>query len=655
MGILLYSLGLLVISGSCVLCLNRFAKLSNYVGAVGAVLAGMMGVGSLFLNSSPVPLTLPWPVPNGFFSVAIDPLGALFLFIIFTLSALCALYGIEYLRHYNGKKNIGSAWFFFNLLVASMVMVVIARNAILFLIAWELMSVSSFFLVIFEGEKRKVARAGLIYLIATHIGTLFLLVMFLLLGNSHGSFDFIEWSVAPTGFLPSVVFILAVVGFGTKAGFMPMHIWLPEAHPAAPSHVSALMSGVMIKMGIYGLVRVLTFLGMPCLWWGYLLIIIGIVSGILGVLFALAQHDLKRLLAYHSIENIGIIVMGIGLGVLGLSTNNPVLIVLGFIGGLLHVVNHAFFKGLLFLGAGVVLQQTKTREIDVLGGLLKKMPITGLYFLVGAAAICGLPPLNGFISEFLIYFASFKNIFGSIPVVLTALVIIAALALIGGLAVACFTKAFGIIFLGEARSAHCQDAHEPGVLMRLPMGILAGACVLTGLASPLILPVFNSIIVDLSGVPQDRVQPVIFEAVNPLIWIVMASLFFYIGLLLFMALRRVLLQGRKIDSVSTWDCGYARPSARMQYTASSYAQPIVDFLKGILRPQKHGIALSKYFPSDSSFKTETADMFQETVFRPLFRLVHRLAGKLTWFQHGRLQLYILYILFTLVALLIWKL
>lgn len=334
------------------------------------------------------------------------------------------------------------------------------------------MSVSSFFLVLFENEKKDVPKAAWTYLVATHIGTLFLLAMFIILGNASGSFDFSSWNMLFPGALTSVVFVLAVIGFGTKAGFIPMHVWLPEAHPAAPSFVSALMSGAMIKTGIYGLVRIVTFLGVPCIWWGYMLIVIGIVSGILGILLALAQHDLKRLLAYSSIENVGIISIGIGLGILGLSLNNPVLIIFGFTAGLLHVVNHAFFKGLLFLGAGAVLHATGTREMDIMGGLFKKMPLTGLFFLIGSAAICGLPPLNGFLSEFIIYFVSFKNIIGHSNSIIVYLAVIASLALIGGLAVACFSKVVGIVFSGEPRSPVCHNAHEAGILMRLSMGLL---------------------------------------------------------------------------------------------------------------------------------------------------------------------------------------
>jgi len=628
------------------------------MGAAGAVTACVVGLGALFAvynNPTAAVFSIPWAIPCGSFSLGADALSAVFLFPVFLLSALSALYGFDYLKHYYGKKNIGAAWLFYNLLVASMALVIMARNAILFLSAWEMMSVSSCFLVLFEGEKRDVARAGLIYLVATHIGTLFLLVMFILLGKESGSWDFAAWQGTRAGFGPSLIFLCALIGFGTKSGFVPMHIWLPEAHPAAPSHVSALMSGVMIKTGIYGLLRIMTFLGMPCAWWGYLLIAIGSLSGILGVLFALAQSDFKRLLAYSSIENIGIILMGIGLGVVGLSVQNSFLMVMGFAGGLLHVVNHAFFKGLLFLGAGAVYHETGTRKMDLLGGLLKKMPITGFCFLVGAAAICGLPPLNGFVSEFLVYYASFKSISGSTSLVFAAVGIITSLALIGGLAAACFTKAFGIIFLGETRTACGQNAHEAGVFMRLSMVILAVACIVIGLSAPLFIGVFARIIADVSGSPLSLIQLCLMEAGPPLISVVVMAVCLFIVVVLTVLLRRSFLSGRVITRFPTWDCGYARPDPRMQYTASSFAQPVVDFFKGVLRTQKQAVKITRYFPDSPSFKTETTDLFSETVFRPMLRSMRRFTGKLTWLQHGKLQFYILYIVFALVALFIWKL
>ncbi len=342
------------------------------------------------------------------------------------------------------------------------------------------MSLASFFLVMFDHEKDEVMRAGWTYLAATHLGTAFLLVMFLVLGAG-GSLDFS--ALTASGLPAALVFAAALIGFGTKAGFVPLHVWLPEAHPAAPSHVSALMSGVMIKTGIYGLLRVMTFLGAPAAWWGWSLVVIGAVSGVAGVLFALAQHDLKRLLAYHSVENIGIIALGLGIGILGTVSANPVVAAMGFCGALLHVVNHGIFKSLLFLGAGSVLHATGTRAIDRLGGLIKSMPVTGAAFLVGAAAICALPPLNGFVSEFLVYSAAFNSVAAGTQV-WGGMVVIGGLALIGGLAAACFTKAFGVVFLGEPRSRDAVGVHEAPLSMCWPMATLAALCLAIGLTAP---------------------------------------------------------------------------------------------------------------------------------------------------------------------------
>ena len=392
----------------------------------------------------------------------------------------------------------------------------------------------------------------------------------------------------PTVFHPgaaNICFILALIGFGTKAGIMPFHVWLPVAHPAAPSPVSAIMSGVMIKTGIYGLVRTLTFLGMPPLWWGYLLLAIGIVSGVLGVLFALAQHDLKRLLAYHSVENIGIIIIGLGVGMIGWSSGMPVVAALGFAGALLHVINHALFKGLLFLGAGSVFHSTHNLEIDHLGGLIKKMPYTGLFFLIGAVAISGLPPLNGFVSEFIIYIASFSGAMSMSPYSSLALIgAIAGLALIGGLAAACFTKAFGIVFLGEPRSKDAENAHESSTWMTIPMMILAAACIAIGLLGAAVIQVISPVIGVVLGNPHTGEIRI---AANYLLYVTAGSTVFIVCLVAIAGLRSILISRHSVGKSVTWDCGYAAPTARMQYTASSFAQPIIDLFQFFLRTKKN--------------------------------------------------------------------
>jgi NADH:ubiquinone oxidoreductase subunit 5 (subunit L)/multisubunit Na+/H+ antiporter MnhA subunit len=450
--------------------------------------------------------------------------------------------------------------------------------------------------------------------------------------------------------------LLAVIGFGTKAGFIPLHTWLPEAHPAAPSHVSAVMSGIMIKTGIYGLVRTLTFLGAPAEWWGWTLVGVGAASGVLGVLLALAQHDLKRLLAYHSLENIGIIALGLGLGLVGLSRGDPTLAVLGFAGGLLHVVNHAMFKGLLFLGAGAVAHATGTREIDRLGGLIKKMPWTAGTFLIGSAAISALPPLNGFVSEFLIYLGSFSAVATSpVAVAIPTLIAVAALALIGGLAAACFAKAFGVVFLGEARSEEVRRAHEAPAPMRAAMIALAACCVLLGLLSAVVVPRLAPAISVATGLPLEAARQPLAYAGGPLLWITAGAAVLLAVLGGLTLLRRKLLAGRQVGQAGTWDCGYAAPTARMQYTASSFAQPLTDLFRLFLRTRRTGKEPEGLFPKEASLETHTPDVFRDGLFRPAFLGAAWLMTRLRWLQHGRLQLYVLYIVLTLLVLLVWKL
>jgi len=625
--------------------------------AVGSVL-GLVPAASALGGATLAPLCLPWSIPFGSLAMGMDALSALFAVPILVVSALAAVYGAGYLRPTEDRKNTALSWCFFNLLSGSMLLVVVARNAMLFLLAWEVMSLASFFLVMFEAEKESVRRAGWTYLVATHIGTAFLLVLFVLLGRDADTLDFGGFGLTEAASaVAGTAFLLAVAGFGTKAGFMPLHVWLPEAHPAAPSHVSAVMSGVMIKTGIYGLARVLTFLGAPPPWWGWTLVGIGIVSGVLGVLFALAQHDMKRLLAYHSVENIGIIALGLGVGLLGVTYGQPAMAFLGFAGGLLHVVNHAVFKSLLFMGAGSVLHATSTREIDHLGGLIKRMPATGIGFLVGSAAICGLPPLNGFVSEFLIYLGSFHALAGTanapLGAVTAGLAVAGALALIGGLAVACFTKAFGVIFLGEPRGRHAEHAHEVGPAMRIPMVVLAVGCVGIGLAAAAMAVVVEPAVAILAG--GLHVQPAAVWA-SGLLGKVAAVALGGLALAVALALLRArLLAGRAVTAAVTWDCGYVAPSPRMQYTASSFADPLTRLFRIFLRTRRRFEPPAGLFPASSSFATETPDVYRERLYGPAFAAVDRFLGRFRWLQHGRLNLYVLYIVLALLALLAWKL
>jgi len=658
--LLMLAMAALFLGGVVMLFLNGSSRNLFWLGATFVSLAAVSGcipAIQVLASGTALQLRYPWPVPFGEFFIQLDALSAWFLVPTLLLSALSAVYAVGYLRSQSGKRPLGPLWFFYCLLVLGMMLVLLSRNAVLFLSAWELMAVSSFFLVTFEHERESVRSAGWIYLVATHLGTGFLLVFFILMGRETNSMDLTVWAEkgVHTPKLAGILFLLAVVGFGTKAGFMPFHVWLPEAHPAAPSHVSALMSGVMIKTGIYGLVRAFTFLGTPPLWRGWLLIGIGLTSGVLGVLFALAQHDLKRLLAYHSVENIGIIALGLGVGLLGMNTGSSALIVLGFGGGLLHVLNHALFKGLLFLGAGAVLHGTGTAEIDRLGGLLKRMPWTAVTFLIGAVAISGLPPLNGFVSEFLIFLGAFQGgvIFGG-GIAVPLLALIAGLALIGGLAAACFTKAFGIVFLGEPRSKDIARTHEAGWVMRLPMLALAAGCVFIGLFAPVVVKSLQAVLENVTGLPPENVRDNLAAATNPLTFVVIGIAAFLLLLLALILLRRTLLAGRRVEESVTWGCGYAQPTARIQYTASSFIQPFTTLFSWLLGSHRQLQRPEGIFPPKASLATETPDLCHGNLYRPGFLKINWGISKLRWLQQGHVQLYILYIAVTLIVLLAWK-
>jgi len=659
MRLMLLSLSIFIFSGLCSLSFGRNPRTANLMGAGGTVLGCLIGLipASVVLWTGQIrEFHRSWMIPFGSFALKLDALSAFFLFTILTLSAVAAVYGHAYLWDYRNRKNLGASWCFFNLLTAGMALVVVADNGMLFLMAWEIMSLASFFLVTFEDENESVRKAGWTYLIATHIGTAFLFVLFILLAQRSESLDFARFAASGMNgdSVAGLVFLLAVIGFGTKAGFMPFHVWLPEAHPAAPSHVSAVMSGVMIKTGIYGLVRTLSFLGRPEPWWGWLLIGMGLISGILGVLFALAQHDLKRLLAYHSVENIGIITLGLGLGVLGISLNQPVLAVLGFGGGLLHVLNHALFKGLLFLCAGAVVHATGVRNIEQLGGLIRRTPWTGAFFLIGSFAICGLPPLNGFVSELMIYVAAFMGT-GIKGISLSSIGVITGLAMIGGLAAACFTKAFGIVFLGEPRDDSALSAHETGWGMRLPMLLPAIGCLAIGLSSPWIVSAMKPLIGSVTGLSGHDIDAHLAFMIQPLRSLTALSCGLILMLALLILLRKHLLSNKNPGQSLTWDCGFVKPTARMQYTASSYAQPITTLFGFILQTRQSVHPPEGLFPVKAELHTHTDDVFTQKLFQPLFLGIARLLQRLHWLQQGRVQIYILYLTITLLTLLIWNL
>ncbi|MCX6995598.1 MAG: proton-conducting transporter membrane subunit [Kiritimatiellaeota bacterium] len=659
MTLFLSALALLLCGAAAAPVLRRAPRWASAVGAGSAVLGALLGLAAAVRGlgaAAGADLRLAWTLPMGSFHVLLDRLSSFFLLPLFLLAGLCAVYGYGYFGQHARRRD-GASWCFYNLLIVAMALIFTARDLVLFLMAWELMALTSFALVIHEREHDDVRHAGWVYLVASHISLALLLALFLLLGRSAGTTDFDGFTgVIQVGSgLADVLFVLAVLGFGAKAGFLTLHGWLPEAHPAAPSHVSALMSGVMIKTGIYGLVRLLTFLsGPPPLWWGWLLIAVGLGSGVLGVLLALAQHDLKRLLAYHSVENMGIILLGLGIGCLGLTTGRPLWTALGLAGGLLHVLNHALFKGLLFLGAGAVLHTTGLRNMDRLGGLLRRMRWTGLAFIVGASAISGLPPFNGFASEFLIYLASFQTLLsGDSAAVWPALAVIGGLALIGGLAAACFAKVVGIVLLGEPRTAEAGQAHEVSAWLVGPMLVLAALCLVLGLGAPwLVGPLTERMASEVAGWPAGHPLAAGIASLRTVTGLLVALLILTAVLAV---VRHALLRKRRVSAAGTWDCGYLQPTARMQYTSSSFAEPLVSFFQPVLRTRVEGAAPHGLFPGPSARHTHTPDTPTEWLAAPLFRGVARLAWPMRRLQQGRVQWYVLYIAIMLLVLLVWKL
>ncbi len=579
-------------------------------------------------------------------SFNVDSIALFFLLPIFLISPLALLYSFNYLENREKKIRVGVNYFFFAVLVASMALVVMAANMITFILAWEVMSLSSFFLVIYDYQVKANRQAGYLYFIFAQGGAMFIFAAFALVYSHSASFDFAGFA-AIDDFTKLIAFLLILIGCGSKAGILPFHIWLPYAHPAAPSHVSAVMSGVMIKIGIYGIVRFYLLLAPTAVIFGQITIVLGILSGILGVVYALGQHDIKRLLAYHSVENIGIILLGLGVGMLGAASGNKTMAAFGFAGGLLHVLNHSLFKSLLFMGAGAVIQQTGTAMIDRLGGLLKKMPLTGKCFLVGSISISGLPPFNGFISEFLIYYGAFYGLsLSGVSFIFSALVII-SLAIIGGLAATCFSKVVGIVFLGEPRDVSVPSAAEAGSSMVLAQVVLAVTCFVIGVwPDYLVRAAFQA----------SRAIPVIadFEVTRVISIMVnvsrTAALFLFL-LVVVTVVRKLFYVAKDSSQAGTWGCGFTQPTSRMQYTGTSYADSVLDFFRPFVKIQKKYNGINKIFPEGVSYDTHTEDIFASGLNCFIARPITSLLERLHWIQHGNIHLYIGYIVLTIMVLL----
>lgn len=554
----------------------RQQVMARIVSGIFAILGSTLGLIlalSTFISNVPVILHLVLPLPLFTVSIRLDSLSAFFIGIISLITLASTVYGINYLKQYERDYNLGVFGFFYNLFILSMILVVTAFNCLYFLFVWELMSLTSLFLVVFEHNYGDTLRAGIVYFVMTHAATVFITLAFFMLFTTTGSLDFALIQAKAGQLSPLIrnsIFICFLIGFSTKAGIIPFHIWLPRAHGAAPSHVSSLMSGVMIKIGIFMMIRVFfDLLGAPPLWWGVIILLIGAASSVLGVLYALAEHDIKRLLAYHSIENIGIILLGLGSSLIFSSLGLNMFVSLALVAGLFHTLNHAVFKSLLFLGAGSVIAQTHTRNIEEYGGLIKRMPYTALFFLIGAIAISGLPPFNGFASEWLTYQNLFQGITQqSIGIKSVFIIGISSLAITGGLAAACFVKAFGITFLARPRSEESKKARESGNFMVIAMGFLAILCLLLGLGASFVMTQLTYVAGSLALFAQ-QIAPVTTTTVSlnlPLI-----SLGLGVALAIVYGLTYLVSRRQKVTTNITWGCGFSYVTPRMEITATGFA------------------------------------------------------------------------------------
>ncbi len=577
----------------------------------------------------------------------IDGLAAFFLFIIYMVSLLAAIYSFHYMDHAKQPVKTAVQYFFFCILICSMALVVTAANIITFLLFWEIMSLSSFFLVIYNHRSAETRKAGYLYFVFSHVGAMFIFAAFGLIYAYTGSFAF-----GPLDTLPDTVklliFIFAFIGFGSKAGVFPFHVWLPHAHPAAPSHISAVMSGVMIKTGIYGIIKIYSLLNFHTPVFGYIVLAAGVISGILGVVYALAQDDFKRLLAYSSVENIGIILIGFGIGMIGISSGQPLMAAFGFTGGFFHIFNHSLFKSLLFMGAGMVLHKTGTRSIEALGGLLKPMKLTGISVIIGSLAISGLPPFNGFVGEFLIYIGAFKGVgLDKSAFAVSALAII-SLAIIGGLALACFTKVVGIIFQGEPRTPAARNVDEKEPAMLVSMLILAMFCIIIGLFPWLFIQLPLSAVSAL-GMDFGTLPPAPFRQMTGNI--TQGALIFIAVTLVVIGIRSFFYRNKSVTRSGTWGCGFTRPTVKMQYTGSSYAGFILDFFKPVAPRTVDHPEIKGRFPDKTHYESRVNDVAELHMEKVIVRPVMFLFDKLRWIQHGDIHLYIGYILLAIVLLL----
>lgn len=570
----------------------------------------------------------------------LDPLSSIFVLIILIIGFLAIIYSNKYLEPY--RRDLSTHYLFLGIFISAMILVVTVQNILMFLICWELMSLSSFFLLLFECEKKEVRQSAINYLITMQIGALFLFGGFILLNIKTGSLNFSDFQ----GQISNTIFVLFLIGFGVKAGFCPLHTWLPKAHPIAPSHVSALMSGVMIKTGIYGILRILTYIDTPSLLISYLMLFIGVISAFFGILYAISQRDYKKMLAYSSIENMGLIAISLGIAMLGMCYQNKNMVEFGFLGVFAHILNHAIFKPLLFLTAGSIDSKVHIKDCEKLGGLVKPMPYTASLFLIGSIAICAMPPFNGFISEIFIYLGMLNGLASKNHFLYPVLMLsIGTLAFVGAMALISFANMFSTIFLGVPRSENANKvSSDSPKSMLFSMGILAILTLLIGIFPTIFMPLFTS--------------PCSVFLMKPLIvpsqLIANISIFNLILLVLItgiMIIRILMLKNKTVFKHKTWGCGYQNVNAKMQYSNYSFSRPFLGFLTPLFIRELDFKAIKELFPKKTHFKSKVIDIFEFYIVKPIVEFDKLIISKFYWIQSGNIQKYLLYgLIFLLITI-----
>jgi len=645
----LINIVIFIVLTSVISILFANTRLKGIIGVSTVIVIGILSsfYGVKALLGETLDILIAGPALFGNVPIRIDALSGWFILLINFTLITGALYGINYMKKYSDRKSdITMHCIAYIFVQFALLGICSIQNGFILLLLWELMALSTFILIIFEHEKSDTIKAGINYLVQSHLSIVFIMLGFLYVAYKTGNYGFDDvaaFSKLQSPLEGTALFLCFFIGFAIKAGFVPFHTWLPYAHPAAPIHVSGVMSGVVIKIGIYGILRMLLLIKTDYTTIGYIILLISTCTGIYGVMLATIQHNLKKLLAYHSIENIGIIGMGIGLGCIGLGATNKWIAILGFSGALLHTLNHSLFKSLLFYSAGNVYQSAKTMNIEYMGGIIKRMPQTAILFLIAAVAICGLPPLNGFISEFLIYGGLYNWVFSANLVSLIAIVFaIGGLVLIGGLALICFTKAFSIIFLGNPRKIQSEYIYERGFWQLFPMYLTVTFMITIGLFPSFFLRALqrpvnlftHSTIFNLNLLKVGSIDSL--QVVN---WLFLGFILLVAGVIF---LRHYLNKKRIMESGPTWGCGYNSEDSLFQYTANSFVRSYSKLSKPILDIEKKEVDIQEIFPGEKHYETDSYDKIERVFIDKPLGLLSRFSNLFVFLQNGRLQRYILY-------------